>query len=135
MHIGLRARVATLLSTCVIAAGLLGAVAAYSSRTAIAAGKCDAPMSHLDAYQADADALDMPLEIRMEAEHPGFAAVYSNALGLVIPPDSKMVGIFFVAGPDAVFVGLIEPDGCVRYTIILPRQAHDYAMASAAAGA
>lgn len=117
--------------------------ALYSAAFAIAslfpvaanAGQCEAPMAHLDAYQADADALSMPLSIRMEADHPGFAAVYSNALGLSIPADSQMVGIFFVEGPDAVFVGLIEVGGCVRYTIIIPRQAHDFAMASAAAGA
>lgn len=131
----LRVRVAALMSSAVIAAGMLGAVAAYNPDSAVAAPRCEAPMNHLDVYQADADALGMPLNIRMEVDHPGFAVVYSNALGLAIPADSQMIGIFFVEGPDAVFVGLIEPAGCVRYTIIIPRQAHDFAMASAAAGA
>lgn len=134
MQNSLTARVAALIASTFIAAGLLGAVAATDPVFA-AAPKCEAPMSHLDAYQADADALGMPLSIRMEVEHPGFAVVYSNALGLEIPADSQTIGIFFVEGPDAVFVGLIEPAGCVRYTIIIPRQAHDFAMASAAAGA
>lgn len=134
MQNSLAARVAAFIASTFVAAGLLGAVAATNPVFA-AAPKCEAPMSHLDAYQADADALGMPLSIRMEVEHPGFAAVYSGALGLTIPADAQMIGMFFVEGPDAVFVGLIGKNGCVRYTIIIPRQAHEFAMASAAAGA
>lgn len=131
----LRVRVVTLMSSAVIAAGMLGAVAAYNPDSAVAAPRCEAPMNHLDVYQADADALGMPLSIRMEVDHPGFAIVYLGALGLSIPSDSKATGLFLIEGPDAVFVGLIEPDGCVRYTVVIPRQAHDFAMASAEAGA
>lgn len=82
-------------------------------------------------YDAAAAGYDMDLEVRDR----DFLAAYHTALGVDIPADSKATQMFFVVGPAGVVIGLIEPDGCVNYSAVIPHQAHAKAMAAAETGA
>jgi hypothetical protein len=53
---------------------------------------------------------------------------YIEKLPIAVPETSNPVALLFVKTPNAMIVGLVEPEGCVRYTAVVPHEAHNRAM-------
>lgn len=60
----------------------------------------------------------------------GITTGYLKVLGKP-PPDSKPVGLFFVAHENSVQVGIIEEEGCIKYHAVIPLRVHIQAWAMA----
>ena len=64
------------------------------------------------------------------------ALKYLAAVGAPSPPaDSDPTGLFIVEGPSVAFVGVVEPNDCVIYTIGVPIPYHAQALAKIMKGA
>lgn len=113
---------AFLLMTSVSVAGILA-----TSKPLFAQEACPT----ISQYDAAAVKYDADLEVR----DSDFLAAYHTALGVDLPADTKATQMFFIVGPAGVVIGLIEPDGCVNYSAVIPNQAHAKAMAAAETGA
>lgn len=72
----------------------------------------------VDSYQEGAKAYpDLTVEVR-DARFLGRFLLVS---GVEMPAGSKATTVMLITGPNAVVLGLIEPDGCVSQTLVIPR--------------
>lgn len=59
---------------------------------------------------------------------------YTKAVGLGIPDGSSPKQIILITFDTKAYVGLVEPDGCVRYEAAIPSKLHIEALKAATSG-
>lgn len=88
----------------------------------------------IESNRAEAAKLGVPGENIVVVDDVEFMNAYSIALGLPIPDDSAPKFMMFVAIQGKVYIGLVEPDGCIRYSKVISLVKHSMAFKAATSG-